>query len=83
MCTTPVYQKANGDCGCGFTLPGVFNWNSAFAQCKSKGASLPEVITASENTNLFNLKVCTDILFIKKEMINFYSAFNRHWLGVK
>ena len=59
MCTTPVYQKSDGTCSCGLILPDKYNWDNANAKCKAIGARLPEVITASENTDIFNLKVCT------------------------
>jgi hypothetical protein len=56
-CSTPTYQKANGDYYCAFAIRDVLNWFQADDACQSKGGRLPEIYTLKENMDILKLKV--------------------------
>ena len=69
QCTTQVYRKANRSCACAFVLSTQYNWKDAFDHCKALGARLPEVMTASENLDISNLKVCSLYMYFYVDVV--------------
>jgi hypothetical protein len=56
-CTTPIYQKQNGSCACGFFLQRGLYWREAADQCYGFGGRLPEVKSEKENKDIYALMV--------------------------
>ncbi len=57
QCTTPIYQRSEGNCACGFFLQKGLTWNVANHTCHAEGARLPEVYSAADNDAIQALRV--------------------------
>jgi hypothetical protein len=56
-CNIAKYKKSDGTCVCGFFLERNLTWQQAVDKCHSYGARLPEIYSASDNIQIYNLKV--------------------------
>ena len=52
-----IYTKSDGTCACSFLIDQRMNWTSAVETCESVGARLPEILSAEDNADIFELMV--------------------------
>jgi hypothetical protein len=75
-----MYQKSDGTCACGFFLENGLSWEQAVNQCHALGARLPEIYSAEDNKQIFNLKVnlyqyCFESL--RNCFVGYFNSFGR------